>query len=114
MQAGDIDWNGNSDSSLKAPTSGPYKGLLMYVPVDNPDSSTNQVKINGNSANELVGSIIAPDSEVFISGISGSQGYNTQIIGSYITLQGSSNTVINYDPDDQYHPSGNPTIELPQ
>jgi len=108
MQSGDVTWNGNSVSSLKAPTSGVYKGLLIYIP----ESNGSQLKINGNSGNELTGSIIAPGSEIVISGVSGSAGYNTQIIGSYITLQGASNTVINYDPDDQYLSPDSPTIEL--
>ena len=113
MASGGVTWNGNSNSNLKAPTSDsdPYKGLLMYLPAGNPEV----IKINGTSGNELVGSIIAPTSEVTISGNSGSNGYNTQIIASYITLQGNSNTTITFDPAKQYHPPASPSsIQLPQ
>ncbi len=108
MQSGGVTWNGNSNSNLKAPTSGPYKGLLIYLPATN----TEVVKINGTSNNQLVGSIIAPGSEIYISGNSGSAGYNTQIIGNHITLAGNSNTTINYDANAQYNPPDSPTIGL--
>jgi hypothetical protein len=108
IQSGDVAWNGNSAQILKAPTSGQYKGLLIHLPSSNPS----QLVINGNSGNQLTGSIIAPASEVVLSGNSGSSGYNTQIIGSYITLQGNSNTVINYDPAAQYALPDSPTIQL--
>ncbi len=108
MQSGDVTWNGNSAQTLQAPTSGTYKGLLIYLPFSN----GSQLKINGNSGNQLTGSIIAPGSEIILSGNSGSSGYNTQIIGSYITLQGNSNTVINYDPNAQYGLPDSPIIEF--
>jgi Flp pilus assembly protein TadG len=108
MESGDVSWNGVSTSILKAPTSGTYKGLLIYLPYSN----GSLLKINGTSGNQLTGSIIAPGSEIKVSGVSGSSGYNTQIIGSFITLEGASNTVINYDPSAQYSPPGSPTIQL--
>jgi hypothetical protein len=108
LETGDVAWNGNSAQILAAPTAGPYKGLLIHLPFSN----SLPLKINGNSGNQLTGSIIAPGSEIILSGNSGSSGYNTQIIGSYITLQGNSNTVINYDPSAQYDLPDAPTIEL--
>lgn len=110
METGGVTWNGNSGSVLTAPTSGTYKGLLVHLPFSNGEV----IKINGNSGNQLVGSIIAPNSEIILSGNSGSSGYNTQIIGEYITLQGNSNTVINFNPDDQYKLPASPTIQLDQ
>jgi hypothetical protein len=68
--------------------------------------------INGNSGNQLTGSIIAVSSPITINGNSGSTGLNTQIIGYTIALAGNSNTTINYNPADQYSPPANPTIEL--
>jgi hypothetical protein len=108
MQSGDVTWNGTVAQVLNAPTSGVYKGLLIYIP----ESNGSQLQINGTSGSELTGSIIAPGSEVQISGVSGSSGYNTQIVGEYITLNGASNTVINYDQSAQYSPPASPMIEL--
>ncbi len=111
MEDGGVTWNGNSNSDLTAPTGGTYKGLLMYLPASNVDV----VKINGTSNNKLVGSIIAPGSEVTISGNSGSNGYDTQIIASYITLRGNSNTTIKFNPANQYvPPPGDSSIEQAQ
>jgi hypothetical protein len=108
MQSGNVSWQGNVDQILKAPTGGPYKGLLIYIP----QANGSQITINGSSGNDLTGSIIAPGSEIVISGVSGSSGYNTQIIGSHITLQGASNTTINFDASAQYNPPASPTIQL--
>jgi hypothetical protein len=108
MTTGSVSWNGNVANTFKAPTSGPYQGLLIYLPYGNTSSMT----INGNSGNELTGSIIAVSSPITINGNSGSTGLNTQIIGYTIALAGNSNTTINYNPADQYSPPANPTIEL--
>jgi hypothetical protein len=108
MQSGDVTWNGTVSQVLNAPTSGDYKGLLIYIP----ESNGSLLQINGASGSELTGSIIAPGSEIRIDGSSGSSGYNTQIIGEYITLNGASNTVINYDQSAQYSPPASPMIEL--
>lgn len=108
MQTGNLTWNGTSTQVLRAPTAGTYKGLLIYIP----EGNGSELKINGTSSNDLVGSVIAPGSHVVLSGVSGSSGYNTQIIGSYIDILGTSNTVINYDPNAQYNPPSSPTIQL--
>jgi len=110
MESGDVTWNGNVAQILKAPTdpNNPYKGLLIYVP----ESNGSQLNIAGTSGSDLTGSIIAPGSEIKISGVSGSSGYNTQIIGAFITLDGASNTVINYDQSAQYDPPASPVIQL--
>ena len=94
---GSIEWSGNSGIRLFAPKGGEYKNVLIYMPFEN----TSELKIVGNSANELTGSIIAVHSDIKISGNSGTTGLHSQIIGYTVTLAGSSNTVINYTPDEQ-------------
>ncbi len=108
MESGKVVWNGNVAQTFRAPTSGPYKGLLIYLPYGN----ASELTINGNSGNQLTGSIIAPSSPITINGNSGTTGLRTQIMGYFITLNGNSNTTINYDPNDQYSPPAAPTIEL--
>lgn len=102
---GSISWLGNVGIRLFAPTGGDYKNVLIYMPYGN----TSELKITGNSSNELTGSIIAVSSDIKISGNSGTTGLRSQIIGYTVDLAGSSNTIINYVPGEQYaqvDPSG--------
>ncbi|MGE5464277.1 MAG: pilus assembly protein TadG-related protein [Syntrophothermus sp.] len=104
-QTGDVSWNGNTTVRMNAPGGGDYQNLLIYMPYGN----SNDLKINGNSNNELKGSIIAVSAPITISGNSGTTGLHSQIIGYTVSLAGSSNTVINYVPSEQYQhtdPSG--------
>ncbi|HXF85772.1 MAG TPA: pilus assembly protein TadG-related protein [Anaerolineales bacterium] len=108
MASGDVYWNGNVANTFTAPTSGDYKGLLIYMPYGN----NSNLIINGNSGNQLTGSIIAISSPITINGNSGTNGLHTQIIGYEISLAGNSNTIINFDASEQYNPPSSPTIEL--
>lgn len=102
---GDVSWNGNSTNIFSAPTSGEYKGLLVYLPFGN--SST--ITINGNSNSQFTGSVIAVSSHVNINGNSQTLALSTQIIGYTVGLSGNGNIVINYDPAQQYA-QGQPTM----
>jgi Flp pilus assembly protein TadG len=110
MIDGFVKWNGGALVDLQAPTSGPFKGLLLYLPPTN----TNVVVVNGNGQSSIVGSILAPGSDVTVEGGGGSSGLQTQIIGNNVSLGGSSNTVIQYDASMQYQPPLEPVIELTQ
>jgi hypothetical protein len=102
---GSISWSGNSGIRLFAPGGGDYKNVLIYMPYGNSSDLT----IIGNSSNELKGSIIGVSAPIKISGNSGTTGLHSQIIGYTVDLAGSSNTVINYVPEEQYRqidPSG--------
>lgn len=106
MSSGSVTWNGNVSNTLTAPTSGTYKDYLIFLPYSNKDDFT----INGNSGNTLAGLIVAPGSDITLSGNSGTSGFQTQLIGNTITLAGNSNTTINYQ---GLNPNpGDPTIEL--
>lgn len=107
-KTGDISWNGNVDNRFFAPIGGDYKGMLIYMPYGN----TSPLTINGNSGNELTGTIMAIQAPITISGNSGNTGFRSQIIGYTIDIQGNSNTVINYAPDDQYQVIDPSAIQL--
>jgi Flp pilus assembly protein TadG len=107
-ETGSVTWNGNASVSMNAPKGGDYENLLIYMPYGN----TNDLKINGNSSNALTGSIIGISAPVTISGNSGTAGLRTQIIGYTVDLAGSSNTVINYNPADQFKPRDPSQIQL--
>jgi Flp pilus assembly protein TadG len=109
LASGGVHWNGNSSKNqLSARTSGPYKGLLIYLPSGN-DSG---VLLNGNSNSSLVGSVIAPSSTISLKGNSNSAGYDSQLVGWKIDIEGTANTIIKFNPAHQYKPPANPTIQL--
>jgi hypothetical protein len=97
-ETGSVSWNGNLGIRLFAPEGGDYKNLLIYMPYPN----SSELAINGNSDNELTGSIIAVRAPIKISGVSGTTGLHSQIIGWTVELKGASNTVINYVPEEQW------------
>lgn len=107
IMTGKVDWTGSSptDSTPNAvelyspspplicqtdPTQPPclyaYNGLLIYLPLSNP----NPVTINGNSHWQLAGTILAPASAVTISGTENGFSLSTQVIGYTVKLTGTS------------------------
>lgn len=110
MDSGKVTINGGANIDLTAPTSGPYAGLLIYLPMSN----TSPVDISGNGSLNLVGSILAPASDITLSGGSGTTALHTQAIGFTVTLTGSSELDIVYNSGEQYKPPTPPTIELVQ
>ena len=70
MMDGFVKWNGGANIHLDAPTDGPYKGLLLYLP----PSNSNVVVVNGNGDSHISGSIWAPSSTITVEGGGGSAG----------------------------------------
>jgi hypothetical protein len=95
---GDVSWNGNPTIDFKAPSWGPYQGLLIYMPYGNNSPLT----INGNSQQSLTGSIVAVSSPIKINGNSGTFALSSAIIGYTVSLGGNGNILIDYDPKDQF------------
>jgi hypothetical protein len=95
---GNVSWNGNPTIDFKAPTWGPYKGLLIYLPYGN----STALAINGNSQQKLSGSIIAVSSPITVSGNSGTFALTSEIIGYTVNLAGNGNILIDYNPDDMF------------
>jgi hypothetical protein len=107
---GDVRWNGGATLQLDAPNSGPFAGLLLFMP----ESNDNEIVINGNSSSTFTGAFLAPSSDVTVDGTGGTAGMNSQIIGYTVDLSGASNTTINYSDADNYDAPANPAIELVQ
>ena len=107
MIDGDVTWNGGASVNLSAPTSGPFKNLLLYVPYDN----TSTIKLNGNSGSTVQGTILAPASDVQIVG-TGDSGINGQIIGYTVDLSGTSSANIHYDQNFNYEAETPPYLQL--
>ena len=67
-----VDFNGNADIDLSAPTSGTYKGILFY---GDPDNSYNSNKFNGTASSKLTGALYFPAQDVeFLGNFSGTDG----------------------------------------
>jgi hypothetical protein len=113
MNSGVIDWGGAGNAGeikLWAPTSGDYPGLLIYMPSA---SNCSTIKLNGNSASEIKGSILAPCSNITVNG-TGDSGINGQIIGYTVDLGGTNTTKINYSDALNYDALTLPILESTQ
>jgi hypothetical protein len=107
---GDVRWNGGATVNLSAPTTGPFAGLLLYLP----EGNDNEVVINGNSSSTFTGTILAPSASVAIDGTGGVTGLNSQVIGYTVNLTGNTNTFINYNAGQNYQAPENPAVQLVQ
>jgi hypothetical protein len=110
IQDGDVHWSGTANIILDAPNKGELTGLLLYVPIKNP----NKVVLNGGTESIIKGTILAPASAIHINGNDSQAGFKSQIIGYTIDVNGNSNVVIDYKDDLNYHTLTMPEIQLSQ
>ena len=108
MTTGTAFFSGVADNTLSAPTSGDYKGLLIFQPLGN--STT--IDIQGNSNQHYTGSIIGLSAPIHVAGNNQSFAVNSQFVGYTFTVSGNINFTVNYDPALQYLPPESPGIEL--
>lgn len=108
MKTDRLVWNGGSAANLSAPTSGPYKGLLIFFPMSN----ASELQINGNSDMRLTGSILAPASHIELLGTGAVDGFNSQVIGYTVEYGGTGDGTIRYNDNDNYDAQIPPKIEL--
>jgi len=108
--SGEVRFGGSANLILSAPTAGTYKGLLIYLPMEN-DS---QVVLNGGSESSFTGTILAPASEIVINGNSSPSGFHSQIIGYRVDADGSGTIVIVYDDEQNYDAVTMPEVQLSQ
>ena len=110
MMDGNIHWNGGANIQLSAPTSGPFEGLLIYMPMTNSDG----IILNGHMDSSLVGTILAPASDIQLNGTMTSSMYHTQVIGYTVDLIGDADIIVTYNAADQYEAPIPPAVELVQ
>lgn len=108
MQSGDVQWNGNGILNLSAPTSGPFKGLLLYFPMSN----SSEIRINGTNDQVLTGTILAPASPIVLLGTAGTNAFNSQIIGYTVEFGGTFDGTIRYNDNQNFDETVPPQIEL--
>ena len=90
----------NGNFTLSAPTSGDYKGLVLYVN----DAKKNLVDLSGNGNMLVTGTIYAPLSRVKVTGNGSSTTLTAQIISDTMEVGGNGNITINYDATKFYTP----------
>ncbi len=111
VRTGTVTWNGGANINLTAPTSGDFKGLLIYVPYENGSTVT----IAGNFNSTFTGTILAPASECKLLGTSGSVGQlSSQVICYTVYIGGESATNITYNAGNLWQAPVPPSIELSQ
>jgi len=101
--AGAIDLSGGSAFHLTPPTSGPYKGLLLFQARTN----TSTLSLTGNGAIEgMHGTIYGPKMPVRISG---NGDLPAQFVADSLTISGSGSLNIQYSAAEVY---GVPSMAL--
>jgi type II secretory pathway pseudopilin PulG len=102
-------WSGNKPTRLYAPTSGPTKGLLIYLPYGN--SST--VKFAGTGDLNIVGTILAPEigSKVIYIGAYDTGVFRSQLVGWKFEFGGGALGDVTMPPE-VYHFKEAPLVEL--
>jgi hypothetical protein len=110
MNSGNLHWNGGSEVKLSAPTSGAYKGLLIYFP----PSNSSDLDVNGNSNAKITGTILAQNSDCFFAGSGQLQKQVLQFICYTWGMDGSGQAEIMYDSSVFYSPVQvtNPIISM--
>jgi Putative Flp pilus-assembly TadE/G-like len=83
-----ISLTGNVTTTLSAPTTGPYSGILFYQ--DSTVFNPQQDKITGNSSMSLTGALYFPKSNLLFSGGSVATSGDTMIVADTVTFSGGS------------------------
>lgn len=108
MNSGDIQWNGNGELHLTAPTSGPFAGLLIYFPMSN----TSEIRINGTSDQTWTGTILAPASPIVLLGTADTDAFHSQVIGYTVEFGGTFDGIVRYNDNENYDALVPPQLEL--
>ena len=92
--AGDLQINGGAQLNLSAPSSGDYKGVLMYR---DRRASNIEIKINGNADSNLTGALYFPSSDLAYEGNADMDVRCLQMVGQKLKFRGNA-TITNVCP----------------
>jgi hypothetical protein len=105
LEDGGVTINGNvSPVDLRAPEESPdpspaIPGILFYLA----NGNSNTISITGNSTSFYLGTVYAPDGDLFFSGTAGTNPtFNTQLIGYNVEVSGGAIIDINFNDDENY------------
>jgi hypothetical protein len=110
VEHGSAHFSSTANITLEASNKGPFKGLLLFLPMDN----HSLVVLNGSAESIFRGTILAPGSKIRIIGNESRYGYHSQIIGYTIELDGNSKILIRYLDDQNYDALVSPEIQFGQ
>lgn len=105
---GEIRFSGQANITLRAPVSGDYYGLLLYLPLDNKKA----VLLDGSMGSSLQGTILAPGAHVTIHGSNPKQEYHSQIVGYTIEIKGQHKVALIYKNSENYDAFSMPEVQL--
>jgi len=89
---------------LRAPEESPdpapaVPGVLFYLA----NGNTNTISVTGNSTSFFLGTVYAPDGDLYFSGSSGTNPtFNTQLIGNNVEVSGGATIDINFNDDENF------------
>jgi hypothetical protein len=92
-----LDMHGGAVLNLKAPSTDPYKGVLLY---QDRRALLNNVQITGNSASSFQGAFYLPSQQVTFNGNSGMQTKCIQFVARRMVFSGNSNIENQCDKDE--------------
>jgi len=98
----------NDNIILDAPNSGDNAGLLIYLPLEN----SSKVVLDGGQGSVISGTIFAPAAPILIKGNNSPSGFQSQIIGYTIEVDGSGNIAIVYNDAQNYDSMTMPEVQL--
>jgi hypothetical protein len=111
-----LKFNGGGNLTASAPTSGEYKGILMYLaPQFDANGNllnTQSLDMRGNGNANLVGTILAPSADVTMFGNSGTGAFNTQVIAYQVDSGGTANITVAYQANDNFQVAQPITLTL--
>jgi hypothetical protein len=110
FNAGIPNWNNGSSVSVNAPTSGPFKGLLVNLPWSN----TTPIVFEGGTNYSTKGTFLAPHNQVSITAGNSSVVSNSQFIAYRFVFSGSGTLNLNYGAADNFGAASptDPKIQL--
>jgi Flp pilus assembly protein TadG len=91
--AGDFEMNAQAEMNVSAPSSGTYKGILIYR---DRRAAPTDIKINGGSDATMTGALYFPSADMTFNGNTGFTAECFQLIGRILTFRGGAE--INNDP----------------
>lgn len=109
---GDVDIAGGAEMHLDAPDTGPFAGLLVYLPMQDPINYSRNVHINGNSGSSVTGTWLAPSSDCTVNGTGGMDEVNGQLICYRVDLSGTSDIQIHYNDLQNWNALEQPQLEF--
>jgi Flp pilus assembly protein TadG len=105
LQSGGVEISGNvSPVDVRAPEEAPdpspaIPGILFYLA----NGNSNTISVTGNSTSFYLGTVYAPDGDLYFSGSSGTDPtFNTQLIGNNVEVSGGATIDINFNDEENY------------